>query len=124
MLKKEDMMYERERTVDVLKRLKSQESRPVPESYQKIAKKEEVVKIVNIPQRNIENLITKIDELRRKMKTGSQSYFNLYYDLKNAEQNFLKEGLILKGKNFQIPETTMKRVDEMLNSIKTNEVKK
>jgi|SRR3989344_3908006 len=123
MLKKEDMMYERERTVDVLKRLKSQESRPVPESYQKIAKKEEVVKIVNIPQRNIENLITKIDELRRKMKTGSQSYFNLYYDLKNAEQLFLKEVNLIKEKNFQIPETTMMRINNILNSINKGGIK-
>ena len=123
MLKKEAMMYERERTVDVLKRLKSQESKPVPESYQKIVKKEEIVKIVNIPQRNVENLITKIDELRRKMKTGSQSYFNLYYDLKSAEQLFLKEVNLIKEKNFQIPETTMMRINNILNSINKGGVK-
>ena len=120
-------MYEREKTIDVLRRLKAQENKPTPEIYVKTAKKEEPVKIVNLPQRKIEDLMHKVEEIRKKMKTGntgSSGYFNLYYDLKNAEQNFVKEGLILKGKNFQIPETTMKRVDEMLNSIKTNEVKK
>ena len=123
MLKKEDMMYERERTIDVLKRLKSQETKPVPESYQKIVKKEEIVKIINIPQRNVENLITKIDELRRKMKTGSQSYFSLYYDLKNAEQLFLKEVNLIKEKNFQIPETTMIRINNILNGINKGGIK-
>lgn len=123
MLKKEDAMYERERTIDVLKRLKSQENKPVPESYQKIIKKEEPVKIINLPQRNIENLITKIEELRRKMKTGSQSYFNLYYDLKNAEQLFLKEVNLIKEKNFQIPETTMMRINNIINGINKGRIK-
>lgn len=123
MLKKEDTMYERERTVDVLKRLKSQESKPVPESYQKTVKKEEPVKIINLPQRNIENLITKIEELRRKMKTGSQSYFSLYYDLKNAEQLFLKEVNLIKEKNFQIPETTMMRINNIINGINKGGIK-
>ena len=41
------------------------------------------------------------------MKTGSGgSYFNLYYDLKNAEENFVREAKVLKEKNFNIPGTT------------------
>ncbi len=113
-------MYERERTIDVLKRLKAQESKPIPESYNKPIKKEEPapVKIVNLPQRNIENTMQKIEEIRKKMKSGSNSYFNLYYDLKNAEQAFLKEAALLKEKKFQVPETTITRINNMVNSIR------
>ncbi len=116
-------MYERERTVDVLKRLKSQENRPTPEIYQrKEVKKVEEVKIVNLPQRSIENSMQKIEEIRKKMKTGSNSYFNLYYDLKNAEQSFLKEVEKAKEKNYQIPQTTMIRIDNMTNTIKSRKL--
>ena|SRR3989344_3147809 len=120
-------MYEREKTIDVLRRLKSQEDKPTPEIYNKPAKKEEPVKIINLPQRKIEDLMHKVEDIRKRMKTGntgSSGYFNLYYDLKNAEQSFVKEALILKEKNFQIPETTMKRVELMLSNIKTDGVKK
>ena len=113
-------MEERERTIDVLKRLKAQESKPLPEAYKKIEiRKEEPIKIVNLPQRNIENLMQKIEEIRKKMKSGNQGYFNLYYDLKNAEQEFLKEANLVREKKFQIPGITMKRVDEMANSIRS-----
>ena len=119
-------MYEREKTIDVLRRLKSQESRPNPEMYNKPKQevKKEEVKIVNLPQRKIEGLIQRIDEIRRKMKTGSGgSYFNLYYDLKNAEENFVREAKVLKEKNFNIPGTTMRRINEMLSTIKTGDKK-
>ena len=115
------MLEAREKTVDVLKRLKAQEEKPKPKlesfSTAKSAKKEEPVQIINIPQRNIENLMHKLDEIDRRMKAGSNSYFNLYYDLKNAEQTFLKETERIKKQNFQIPETTMKRINERVNSI-------
>jgi len=115
------MLEAREKTVDVLKRLKAQEEKPKPKlesfSTAKPAKKEEPVQIINIPQRNIENLMHKLDEIDRRMKAGSNSYFNLYYDLKNAEQTFLKETERIKKQNFQIPETTMKRINERVNSI-------
>jgi molecular chaperone GrpE (heat shock protein) len=111
------MPEEREKTIDVLRRLKAQESKPKPklESFSSIKqniKREEPVQIINIPQRNIENLMHKIEELEKRMKTGSQSYFNLYYDLRNAEQNFMREVERIKKQNFQIPETTMRRVNE------------
>ena len=114
------MPEQREKTIDVLRRLKAQEEKPKPklESYSNYPIKprpiikEEPVQIINIPQRNIENLMHKIDELEKKMKSGSQSYFNLYYDLKNAEQNFMNEVERIKRQNFQIPETTMKRINE------------
>ncbi|AJF63012.1 MAG: hypothetical protein QT11_C0001G0884 [archaeon GW2011_AR20] len=111
-------MYEREKTIDVLRRLKAQESKPTPrmESYSfskpKIIPREEPVQIINIPQRNVENLMHKIEDLEKKMKSGTRSYFDLYYDLKNAEQNFMKEAERIKKQNFQIPETTMKRINE------------
>lgn len=112
-------MYEREKTIDVLRRLKAQESKPKPrlESFSSVSKqfiKKEIepVQIINIPQRNIENLMHKIEELEKRMKTGSNSYFNLYYDLRNAEQNFIKEVERIRRQNFQIPETTMKRINE------------
>ena len=115
-------MFERERTVDVLKRLKAQENKPLPESYQKkiVTKTPPPIEIINLPQRKIENALHKIEDLRKKMKTGSKSYFDLYYDLKNAEQDFLKEVNLIKEKNFQIPQTTMKRVEEMASTIKVN----
>lgn len=116
-------MQERERTIDVLRRLKAQESKPIPEQYKKIIKKEEPVKIVNFPQKRIEDLMHKVEDLRRKMKTTNTGYFNVYHDLKNAEQDFLKEAILLKGKNFQIPQTTMLRVENMLNTIKQGEKK-
>jgi predicted nucleic acid-binding Zn-ribbon protein len=117
------MPEQREKTIDVLRRLKAQEEKPKPklESYSTIkpkpALKEEPVQIINIPQRNIENLMHKLDEIDRRMKTGSNSYFNLYYDLKNAEQNFMREVERIKKQNFQIPETTMKRINERVNII-------
>ncbi len=119
-------MYEREKTIDVLKRLKSQENKPTPEQYKKPEKKREPepVKIINLPQKKIEGLMQRIEEIRKKMKSGSQSYFNLYYDLKNAEQNFLKEVNLIKEKNFQIPETTMLRISNMVNSIRQGVEKK
>ena len=118
-------MYEREKTIDVLRRLKSQESKPKPnfESYSSspqkpnVVKREEPVQIVNLPQRNIENLMRKIEEIEKRMKSGSSSYFNLYYDLKNAEQNFLKEVEKIKRGSFQIPETSMKRINERVSMI-------
>lgn len=116
------MSEQREKTIDVLRRLKAQESMPKPklESFstvQKPVKREEPVQIINIPQRNMENLIHKLDEIDRKMKSGSNSYFNLYYDLKNAEQTFLREVEKVKRGNFQIPETTMKRMNERISLI-------
>ena len=79
-------MYERERTIDVLKRLKAQESKPNPEGYgySKVVK-QEPVKIVNIPQKNVEDAMKRVEEIKKKMKQGSQNYFNLYHDLKTAE---------------------------------------
>jgi len=125
-------MYEREKTIDVLRRLKAQENKPVPVDYKKPPVKEiqlnkEQVKIVNLPQKKIETAMQKIEELRKKMKAGSSNYFNMYYDLKNAEQEFLKEAKLIKEKNFQIPETTALRINDMMKSIKQNkssEVKK
>ena len=110
-------MYQRESVIEVLKRLKAQESKPVPEQYKKEVKKEEV-KIVNIPQRNIEGIMHKIEDLRKKMKLGNGKYFDLYHELKSTEQQFLKEASLIKEKNFQIPETTMMRVNEMLKGIR------
>ena len=119
------MPEQREKTIDVLRRLKAQEDKPKPsmESYSfskppVITKREpEPVQIVNIPQRNIENLMHKIEELERKMKSGSQSYFDLYYDLKTAEQNFMREAERIKRSSFQIPDTTMRRIDEKMSLI-------
>lgn len=119
------MIGEREKTIDVLRRLKAQEDKPKPklESYSfstpkpKTVIKEEQIQIINIPQRNIENLMHKIEEFERKMKSGSSSYFNLYYDLKNAEQNFIKEVERIKRANFQIPEITMRRINGRVNMI-------
>ncbi|MEK6907245.1 MAG: hypothetical protein AABW45_01840 [Nanoarchaeota archaeon] len=119
------MPEQREKTIDVLRRLKAQEDKPKPnlESYSfstpkpKTFIKQEPVQIINIPQRNVENLMHKIEELERKMKSGSNSYFNLYYDLRNAEQNFMKEFERIKRSSFQIPETTTKRINERANMI-------
>lgn len=119
------MPEQREKTIDVLRRLKAQEDKPRPnlESYsfskpQQIVRREpEPVQIINIPQRNVENLMHKIEELERKMKSGSNSYFDLYYDLKNAEQNFIKEVERIKKSSFQIPDTTMKRINDRVNQI-------
>ena len=115
-------MYERERTIDVLKRLKAQESRPNPEgySYSKVIK-QEPIKIVNIPQKNVEDAMKRVEEIKKKMKQGSQNYFSLYHDLKTAEDLFLKEANLIKSKNFQIPTTTMMRIDDMLKTIRSKE---
>jgi len=114
-------MFEREKTSEVLKRLKAQEATPKPKlesfSNAKPVKKEEPVQIINLPQRNVENLMHKIDEIEKRMKNGTGSYFNFYYDLKNAEDNFMKEVDKVKKNNFQIPETTMKRVNEKVSLI-------
>lgn len=118
------MPEEREKTIDVLRRLKAQEGKPKPKlesfstvSATKSVKREEPVEIINIPQRNIENLMHKIEELEKRMKSGSNSYFNLYYDLKNAEQTFLREVERIKKQNFQIPDTTMRRINEKVSII-------
>ena len=117
-------MEKRESTLDVLKRLKSQEGKPTPEVYKKDVKKEEPVKIVNIPQRNVENLLHKIEELERKMKVGSGDYFSLYHELNNAEQLFLKDVQKIKQQNFQIPETTMARVNSRASLIESKRMRK
>ena len=117
-------MEKRESTLEVLKRLKSQEGRPMPEVYRKEIKKEEPVKIVNIPQRNVENLLHKMEELERKMKNGTGNYFGLYHELNNAEQVFLKEAQRIKQQNFQIPEPTMNRVNSRLSLIESRRMRK
>jgi len=115
-------MYERERTIDVLKRLKAQESKPNPEGYNyPKAIKQEPIKIVNIPQKNVEDAMKRVEEIKKKMKQGSQNYFSLYHDLKTAEDLFLKEANLIKSKNFQIPTTTMMRIDDMLKTIRSKE---
>ncbi len=126
------MPEQREKTIDVLKRLKAQEDKPQAKlesfsfSSQKPVLKQEETKIVNLPQRNIEALMHKIEEIERKMKSGnvgSTGYFSLYYELKNVEQTFLREAEKVLKQDFQIPQTTLNRVKARVELIKQRQIK-
>ena len=127
------MPEQREKTIDVLKRLKAQEDKPRAKlesfsfSSQKPALKQEESKVLNLPQRNIESLMHKIEEIERKMKSGNvgkTGYFNLYYELKNAEQTFLREAEKVLKQDFQIPQTTLNRVKTRVGLIKSRQMEK
>ena len=128
MLKEVKMPETREKTVDVLRRLKAQESKPKAKlesySFSNPKPKQEEFKSSNLPQRNIEALLHKIEEIERKMKTGNVSYFNLYYELKNAEQTFLREAEKALKQDFQIPKTTLDRVKSRVEIIKSRQMEK
>src|SRR3989344_7776511 len=128
MLKEVNMPETREKTVDVLRRLKAQEGKPKAKlesySFSDQKPKQEEFKSSNLPQRNIETLLHKIEEIERKMKTGNVSYFNLYYELKNAEQTFLREAEKALKQDFQIPKTTLDRVKSRVEIIKSRQMEK
>lgn len=73
----------------------------------------------SVPDYNIEKTIHKVNMLRDKMKDTS-GYLALYYDLKEAEGQFMKEVEVLERKGFTVSEQTMKRVKAMKDRIMKN----
>ncbi len=79
--------------------------------------KKEAVKTV--PENNIEKTVHRINMLRDRMKDTS-GYLSLYYDLKEAEGQFMREVEILERKGFSVSEQTLKRVKAMKDRIMKN----
>ena len=73
----------------------------------------------SVPDYNIEKTIHKVNMLRDKMKDTS-GYLALYYDLKEAEGQFMKEVEVLERKGFAVSEQTMKCVKAMKDRIMKN----
>ncbi len=113
MEEKKDDSKKRESTLDVLKRLKSQESRAsakleyfgprnpvVVDKYDNV--RIEVPKPRNIPEQRITSAMNDIERLEKKMRDDSSNYLSLYYDLGKAEEKFLKEVDMIERQNLEI----------------------
>ena len=103
----------RESTIDVLKRLKSQEAKPSakleyygPRNPLVIDKYEEIrvepPKARNIPEQRIISIINEIDRIEKKMRDDSSNYLSWYYDLNKQEDRFLKEVDMIERQNLEI----------------------
>ena len=73
----------------------------------------------SVPDQNIEKTVHKINMLRDRMK-DTAGYLSLYYDLKEAEGQFMREVEVLERKGFTVSEATMKRVKAMKDRIMKN----
>lgn len=73
----------------------------------------------SVPDYNIDKTMHKVNMLRDRMKDTS-GYLALYYDLKEAEGQFMKEVEVLERKGFTVSEQTMKRVNAMKDRIMKN----
>lgn len=101
----------RESTLDVLNRLKSQESNNFEKREPFVLERGEddfpVVK--TIPEGNVITLLNKIEALEREMK-GGDNYLSLYHDMKNLEEKFMRMAEQIERHNFQISQDTKKRI--------------
>lgn len=101
----------RESTLEVLKRLKANEGRPVEKKDPFILEKGDdgfpIVK--TLPESNVISLLTNIEAMERKMKDG-ENYLSLYYDMKNLEEKFLRMTEQIERHNFQISADTKKKI--------------
>lgn len=73
----------------------------------------------SVPDYNIEKTMHKVNMLRDRMKDTS-GYLTLYYELKEAEGQFMKEVEVLERKGFTVSEQTLKRVKAMKDRIIKN----
>ena len=117
------MVRGRESVIKVLERLKAQEServirKEVPRIAQTVSKEERNVKIINLPQQEVESLMRKIGELENKMRSDSGSYFSLYYELRKLEEEFIVKAERLLAKDFDVPDITRDRVKVKLEKIR------
>jgi len=117
------MVRGRESVIEVLERLKAQEPervirKEVPRIAQSVSKEERNVKIVNLPQQEVESLMRKISELESKMRSDSGSYFSLYYELRKLEEEFVVKAERLLAKDFDVPDVTRDRVKARLEKIR------
>lgn len=125
--KKEDNK-KRQSTLDVLTRLKSQESKPsakleyfgprnpvVVDKYNNV--KIEVPKPRNIPEQRITSAMSEIDRIEKKMRDDSSNYLSLYYDLGKAEEKFLKEVDMIERQNFEISNELKSKIESKKKQI-------
>lgn len=85
------MAYKKDRTKEVLERLKSQESKPKPKLEQNYTKRPSIPKnekSQSIYQLKLERVINRLNELERKMKHGD-NYFTNYWDYSKVSEEFL-----------------------------------
>lgn len=92
--------------------------RKIPAASRNLEQKNSV-NIKTVPENNIEKTLHKINMLRDRMKDSS-GYLALYYDLKEAEGQFMREVEILERKGFTVSEQTLKRVKAMKDRIIKN----
>ena len=90
---------------------------PTPAASRNLDNSED--KLKSVPDYNIEKTIHKVNMLRDRMKDTS-GYLALYYDLKEAEGQFMKEVEVLERKGFTVSEQTLKRVNAMKDRIMKN----
>ncbi len=108
--KKEDIP-KRESTIDVLKRLKSQEGKSFERRDPFVLERGDdgFPAVKTLPESNIIALLTKIEALEREMK-GGDNYLSLYYDMKNLEEKFLRMAEQIERHNFQVSQDAKKRI--------------
>lgn len=73
----------------------------------------------SVPEHNIEKTMHKLNMLRDRMK-DTAGYLALYYDLKEAEGQFMREVEIMERKGFSVSDQTLKRVKAMKERIMKN----
>ncbi|MBU4502846.1 MAG: hypothetical protein KKA79_09700 [Nanoarchaeota archaeon] len=66
----------------------------------------------------VEKAIKKIESIKDQMKS-SDNFLNYFYDLKNAEQDFLKLLNEAEEKHVDFPENFVKRVAEVKKNIRS-----
>jgi len=101
----------RESTIDVLRRLKSQEGKSFEKKDPFILEKGDdgFPTVKTLPESNVITLLTKIEALERQMKDG-ENYLSLYYDMKNLEEKFLRMAEQIERHNFQVSGDIKKKI--------------
>jgi len=112
--KKEELF---ESVRDRLERLKAEEPKPKPkiEYYHYESKRESIA--TNIPERNVEIILKRIDEIERKMNLGEGNYLGFFYDLKALEEQFINELDSIKRNNLDISEALWKKIKQRKDQI-------
>ena len=85
------------------------EHKPAPESSLTSEK---------VHQKKVEKVIKKIESIKEKMKT-SETFINYFYDLRQAEKEFLVLLEKAEEKNIDFSDEFAKRIKEVKNKIRT-----
>ncbi len=117
----------REEVVSVRDRLESLKERPklvrrpIEPTFPDMNKKEEGKKVItpeSVMQKKIEKAMSKIEEYKKKMHNSPNSYLSLFYDLKQAEKDFLTLLEEADSKSVTFSGTTLSRIEKVKKQIR------